>query len=172
MGHLVGAVSIDDLVLVAQNVRARADVASVVEFHAVGRVERRGRGLASLSRFRDGVDHLFVAVLVGSGVRRAGINATGGLIDSRSCVVEPLPPAGVGRPVGGRPRTDSAGSSESLNLRAELGQLQSGTASPSSRTNSTSSLNSTCGTVRAEATINGGLKPPAASTQPACQRRP
>ena len=55
---------------------------------------------------------------------RAGINATSRLIDSRSCVVEPLPPAGGGRPVGGRPRTDSAGSSESLNLRAELGQLQ------------------------------------------------
>ena len=54
---------------------------------------------------------------------RTGINATGRLIDSRSCVVDPLPPAGGGRPVGGRPRTDSAGSSESLNLCAELGQL-------------------------------------------------
>ena len=54
---------------------------------------------------------------------RAGNNPTGRLIDSRSCVVEPLPPAGGGRPVGGRPRTDSAGSSESLNLCAELGQL-------------------------------------------------
>ena len=42
MGHLVGAISIDDLVLVAQNVRASADAASVVGFHAVGRVERRG----------------------------------------------------------------------------------------------------------------------------------
>ena len=52
-----------------------------------------------------------------------GINATGRLIDSRSCVVDPLPPAGGGRPVGGRPRTDSAGSSERLNLCAELGQL-------------------------------------------------
>ena len=71
MGHLVGAISIDDLVLVAQNVRASADAASVVGFHAVGRVERRGRGVGSLSRFRDGVDHLFVAALVASGVRRA-----------------------------------------------------------------------------------------------------
>ena len=32
MGHLVGAISIDDLVLVTQNVRASAD-ASVVGFH-------------------------------------------------------------------------------------------------------------------------------------------
>ena len=54
---------------------------------------------------------------------RAGNNPTGRLIDSRSCVVEPLPPAGGSRPVGGRPRTDSAGSSESRNLCAELGQL-------------------------------------------------
>ena len=54
---------------------------------------------------------------------RAGNNPRGRLIDSRSCVVEPLPPAGGGRPVGGRPRTDSAGSSESRNLCAELGQL-------------------------------------------------
>ena len=74
MCHLVGAISIDDLVLVAQNVRASADAASVVGFHAVGRVERRGRGVGSLSRFRDGVDHLFVAALVASGVRRAGID--------------------------------------------------------------------------------------------------
>ena len=197
MGRLVAAISIDDLVLVAQNVRASADAASVVGFHAVGRVERRERGVGSLSRFRDGVDHLFVAALVASGVRRAGIdrcdphrmptgfpragndrasspscgsfparagidprpastrhpdsrsprergssrnrapercvlwenpragnNATGRLIDSRSCVVEPLPPAGGGGPVGRRPRTDSAGSSKSLNLCAELGQLQ------------------------------------------------
>ena len=72
VGHLGGAISIDDLVLVAQNVRAGADAVSVVGFHAVGRVERRERGLGSLSRFRDGVDHLFVAALVASGVRRAG----------------------------------------------------------------------------------------------------
>ena len=76
MGHLVGAISIDDLVLGAQKVRASADAASVVGFHAVGRVERRGRGVGSLSRFRDGVDHLFVAALVASGVRRAGIDPT------------------------------------------------------------------------------------------------
>ena len=74
MGRLVAAISIDDLVLVAQNVRASADAASVVGFHAVGRVERRERGVGSLSRFRDGVDHLFVAALVASGVRRAGID--------------------------------------------------------------------------------------------------
>ena len=71
MGRLVGAISIDDLVLVAQNVRAGADAASVVGFHAVGRVEQRERGLGSLSGFRDGVDHLFVTALVpaGCGVR-------------------------------------------------------------------------------------------------------
>ena len=64
MGHaprkpepdLVGAISIEDLVLVAQNARARDDATSVVGFHAVGCVERRGRGLGSLSSFRDGVD--------------------------------------------------------------------------------------------------------------------
>ena len=56
MGHLVGAISIEDLVLVAQNARAPDDAASVVGFHAVGCVERRGRGLGSLSSFRDGVD--------------------------------------------------------------------------------------------------------------------
>ena len=76
MGHPVGTISIDDLVLVAQNVRAGADAASVVGFHAVGRVEQRGRGVGSLSRFRDGVDHLFVAALVASGVRRAGTKRT------------------------------------------------------------------------------------------------
>ena len=76
MGRLVGAISIDDLVLVAQNVRAGADAASVVGFHAVGRVEQRERGLGSLSGFRDGVDHLFVTALVASGVRRAGIDPT------------------------------------------------------------------------------------------------
>ena len=72
MGHLVNAISIDDLVLVAQNVRACADVASVVGFHAVGRIERRGRGrgLGSLSRFRDGINPApagthFIVVLVG-----------------------------------------------------------------------------------------------------------
>ena len=30
--------------------------------------------MGSLSRFRDGVDHLFVTALVASGVRRAGID--------------------------------------------------------------------------------------------------
>ena len=164
MGRLVGAISIDDIVLVAQNVRAGADAASVVGFQAVGRVEQRERGLGSLSGFRDGVDHLFVTALVASEVRRAGIdptrtpstwprpfhlarvgiepepgsgearfvgrtraagnNATGRLINSRSCVVEPLPPAGGDRPVGRRPRTDSAGSSKSPNLSVRgTGQL-------------------------------------------------
>ena len=64
MGHLVGAISTADLVLLAQNIRAGADAARVVGLHAVGRVERRGRGVRSLSTFRDGVDHLFVAALV------------------------------------------------------------------------------------------------------------
>ena len=63
--------------------------------------------------------------LVASGVRRAGTSATRRLVDARSSAVESLPPAGGGRPVGGRPRADSAGSSESLNLCAEPGQLQS-----------------------------------------------
>ena len=74
IGHLVGAIAIEELVLVAQNVRAGADAASVVGFHTVGRVERRERGLGSLSRFRDGVDHLFVAALVASGVGSAGMD--------------------------------------------------------------------------------------------------
>ena len=41
--------------LVAQNARAGDDAASVVGFYAVGRIERRGQRLGSLSRFRDGV---------------------------------------------------------------------------------------------------------------------
>ena len=32
--------------------------------------------MGSLSRFRDGIDHLFVTALVASGVRRAGIDPT------------------------------------------------------------------------------------------------
>ena len=70
MGRLVAAISIDGLVLVAQNVGAGADAASVVGFHAVGRVGRGGdEAFGSPSRFRDGVDHLFVAALVACGVR-------------------------------------------------------------------------------------------------------
>ena len=72
-GHLVGAISIDDLVLIAQNVRVGAEAASVVGFHAVGRIERRWRGVGSLSRCRDGVHHPFLAALVARGVRRAGV---------------------------------------------------------------------------------------------------
>ena len=45
VGRLVAAISIDDLLLVAQNVGAGADAATVVRFHAVGRVGRRGRGI-------------------------------------------------------------------------------------------------------------------------------
>ena len=45
VGRLVAAISIDDLVLVAQNVGAGADAATVVRFHAVGRVGWRGRGI-------------------------------------------------------------------------------------------------------------------------------
>ena len=94
MGGLVGAISIDDLVLVAQNVRASADAASVFGFHAVGRVERRGRGVNSLARFRDGVDHLFVAALVASGVRRAGSD------HAPACSRRPVRPGGR-PPLGG-----------------------------------------------------------------------
>ena len=57
--------------LVPQNVGAGAEIASVVGFHAVGRVERRGRGLGSLSRFRDGVAHGCGGLVV-TGMRRAG----------------------------------------------------------------------------------------------------
>ena len=42
-----------------ENVRAGAHAASVVGFHAVGRVGWRGRGIRQ-PRFRNGVDHLFV----------------------------------------------------------------------------------------------------------------
>ena len=45
-------------------------------------------------------------------------------VDAQASVVEPLQRSWSGRPVGGRPRADNADSSESLNLCAELGQLQ------------------------------------------------
>ena len=66
-------ISIDELVLVAQNVRAGAAAASVGGFCRC-RWPRRtaGRGLGSLSRFGDGVDQSVVAALVASGMRRAG----------------------------------------------------------------------------------------------------
>ena len=57
-----------------------------------------GEAFGSPSRFRDGVDHRFVATLVASGVRRAGTNATRRLLDARFSAVESLPPAGR-RPV-------------------------------------------------------------------------
>ena len=124
VGRLVAAISIDDLVLVAQNVGAGADVASVVGFHAVGRVGRRGRGIRQPVQVPRRGRSSFVAALVASGVRHAGTNATRRLVDARYSAVESLPPAGGGQPVGRRPRADSAGSSESLNLCAEPGQLQ------------------------------------------------
>ena len=90
----------------------------------------------SPSRFRDGVDHLFVAARspAGCDVRETHPDAQGlkndrgaprtrggqrhaqtrRLVDARSSVVESLPPAGRDRPVGGQPRADNAGSSESL----------------------------------------------------------
>ena len=64
-------ISIDELVLVAQNVRAGAAAASVVGFCRWPR-RTAGRGLGSLSRFGDGVDQSVVAALVASGMRRAG----------------------------------------------------------------------------------------------------
>ena len=78
MGHLVVAISIEDLVLVAQNARASDDVGSVVGLHAVGRIERRGRrrgdASGSLSRFRDGVDpSRFLAVCPAGPDRRREI---------------------------------------------------------------------------------------------------
>ena len=71
MGHLVGAISIDDLVLVAQNVRAGADAASVVGFHAVGRVEQRGRGVAACPGSATGSIICLWRPMVAGGVRRA-----------------------------------------------------------------------------------------------------
>ena len=64
-------ISIDELVLVAQNVRAGTAVAGVVGFR---RWPRRTAGEASAagSRFGDGVDQSVVAALVVSGMRRAG----------------------------------------------------------------------------------------------------
>ena len=64
-------ISIDELVLVAQNVRAGAAAASVVGFCRWPR-RTAGRGLGRLSRFGDGVDQSVVAALVASGMRRAG----------------------------------------------------------------------------------------------------
>ena len=64
-------ISIDELVLVAQNVRAGAAAASVVGFCRWPR-RTAGRGLGSLSPFGDGVDQSVVAALVASGMRRAG----------------------------------------------------------------------------------------------------
>ena len=57
------------VVVVAQTVRGGAAAVSVVG-SAVGRFERRGRGLGSLSRFGDGVDQSVVAAFVASGMRR------------------------------------------------------------------------------------------------------
>ena len=54
----------------------------------------------------------------------ARLNATLRLIDARSSVVERFQPADGGRPAGGRPTADSAGTGESHNLCAEPGQLQ------------------------------------------------
>ena len=64
-------ISIDELVLVAQYVRAGAAAATVVGFCRWPR-RTAGRGLGSLSRFGDGVDQSVVAALVASGMRRAG----------------------------------------------------------------------------------------------------
>ena len=64
-------ISIDELVLVAQNVRAGAAAASVVGFCRWPR-RTAGRRIGSLSRFGDGVDQSVVAALVASGMRRAG----------------------------------------------------------------------------------------------------
>ena len=48
MGHLVGAISIDHLVLVAQTSELAPTQRASFGFHAVGRVERRERGVGSL----------------------------------------------------------------------------------------------------------------------------
>ena len=64
-------ISIDELVIVAQNVRAGAAAASVVGFRSWPR-RTAERGLGSLSRFGDGVDQSAVAALVAGGMRRAG----------------------------------------------------------------------------------------------------
>ena len=72
MGHLVGAISIDILVLVAQNVRAGADAASVVGFHAVGRVEQPGRGVAACPGSATGSIICLWQPLIARGVRGPG----------------------------------------------------------------------------------------------------
>ena len=74
VGRLVPAISIDDLLLGAhsseQAPRQRASSGSMPLVVSDGGDEAFG----SPSRFRDGVDHLFVAALVVSGARRAGID--------------------------------------------------------------------------------------------------
>ena len=105
VGHLVGAISIDDLVLVAQTSEQAPTQGSLSGSMPLVASNGGDEAFGSPSRFGDGVDHLFVAALVASGVRRAGDNATRRLIDARSSVVEPLQSAGGGRPVGGRSRS-------------------------------------------------------------------
>ena len=62
-----------DLVLVSQNVRAGADVASVVGFHAVGRVERPGEASAACPGSAT-ASIMVCGGLVASGMRRAGMD--------------------------------------------------------------------------------------------------
>ena len=74
--------------------------------------------MGSLSRFRDGVDHLFVTALVASGVRRAGLTLRRPRLPgraqstSRAAGIEPEPGSGearfVGEPArgGSTPRAD------------------------------------------------------------------
>ena len=50
--RLVAAISIDHLVLVAQNVGAGADAANIVRFHAFSRMGRRGRGIRQSVQIR------------------------------------------------------------------------------------------------------------------------
>ena len=100
-------ISIDEFVLVAQNVRAGAAAASVVGFRRWPR-RTAGRGLGSLSRFGDGVDQSVVAALFanGSGVRgRPNAIASPGSLQRQ-------PPAGTGM----NPRTEAA--TETFRARA------------------------------------------------------
>ena len=96
-------ISIDEFVLVAQNVRAGAAVASVVGFRRSPR-RTAGRGLGSLSRFGDGVDQSVVAALFanGSGVRgRPNVIASPGSLQRQ-------PPAGTGKNPGAQLRVRRA----------------------------------------------------------------
>ena len=129
--RLVAAISIDHLVLVAQNVGAGADAANIVRFHAFSRMGRRGRGIRQSVQIRrrgrssvcGGPGRLRGAAC---GDQRHAQTGRCAVLGHRVATLPTylptyLPTASRRRPgpVGGRPRAASAGSSESFNLCAE-----------------------------------------------------